>query len=95
MRDRYHLYFAVRAKIEAKFLPSCFNGDLRPCRNAVAQRIREVKRIRSQMRRDKADTLFIDKELSMLRFGAWVLDKSIKDVANGNKPWLNGGSVFV
>lgn len=79
---------AIRRKYD---LDSVFAGDLLACLKVVTVRIRELKKLRSKLTASGNESTYkLDCELSMLRFGARVLNQSREDERKGKAPWLNG-----
>jgi hypothetical protein len=78
---------AIRSEFD---LQSIFAGDMKACLKAVAKRLNELKKTRANIARTGRSTYLIDCQIRALRFGAWVLNKSIRDLKSGREPWLNG-----
>lgn len=85
----------INAAIEEKYGLPVFKGDMKKCLQAIAVRLKEIKKLRAEMARNNQPTYAIDYEHDCLRFAATVLEWSRRDVKEGRRPWLNGGSLFV
>lgn len=67
--------------------------DLGACLRAVETRIRSVKREQKLARRMGACSWREDAEYRLLRFAAWVLNVSRRQMKQRETPWMNGGDL--